>query len=36
MSRLYAGIHIRTANEVGVEVGRNIGEALVARISFRN
>ncbi|MGQ0614865.1 MAG: vanadium-dependent haloperoxidase [Planctomycetaceae bacterium] len=36
LSRLYAGIHIRTANEAGVEVGRNIGEALVERISFRS
>jgi PAP2 superfamily len=36
ISRLYAGIHIRSANEVGVEVGRNIGQALVDRLSFRN
>jgi hypothetical protein len=36
MSRLYAGIHIRTANDVGVDVGRNIGQAVVDRITFRN
>ena len=34
-SRLYAGIHIRTANEVGVDVGVNIGQAVLDRISFR-
>ncbi|MCK6462105.1 MAG: vanadium-dependent haloperoxidase, partial [Planctomycetes bacterium] len=36
MSRLYAGIHIRSANETGVTVGRNIGQAVVDRITFRN
>jgi len=36
VSRLYAGIHIRSANENGVAVGRNIGQALNERITFRN
>jgi hypothetical protein len=35
-SRLYAGIHIRTANEVAVGTGREIGQAVVDRIAFRN
>ncbi|HEX5135924.1 MAG TPA: vanadium-dependent haloperoxidase [Planctomycetota bacterium] len=35
-SRLYAGIHIRSANENGLDVGESIGQALVDRVTFRN
>jgi hypothetical protein len=31
VSRLYGGIHIRSDNEVGLTVGRNVGEAAIAR-----
>jgi hypothetical protein len=36
MSRLYAGIHIRSANEAGLAVGRDIGQAVIDRLTFRN
>jgi len=35
-SRLYAGIHIRSANEIGLEVGVDIGRAVADRVTFRN
>ena len=35
-SRLYAGIHFSTDNDVGLEQGRCIGEAIVQRVQFSN
>ncbi len=30
-SRVWAGIHTRTASEVGVALGRDVGQAVIAR-----
>ena len=30
-SRVWAGIHTRTASEVGVQLGRDVGQAVVER-----
>lgn len=36
ISRLYGGIHFRSAIDVGVDHGRAIGERIIARVAFRN